>query len=612
MTGRIGEDKIQDIRERCDIVEVVSSYLPLKRSGANHQGLCPFHHEKSPSFNVNSVRQIFHCFGCGVGGNVFSFLMRMEGLSFPEAVRRLGERVGIEVEAEAPNPAEVRRREEEERLARINEVACDFYQKILLDEPDGEAGRRYLKARGYDREIATRFRLGYAPDRWEALAQHLTARGFDPAPARDRLGLLRSGREGRGEIDLFRKRLLFPIFDLQGRVAAFGGRVLDDALPKYLNSPESPLYHKGRTLFGLFQAREAMRRQGTGIVVEGYFDQLALVRAGFDNTVATCGTALTEDHARLLKRYCERLVLLFDQDSAGQKATFRAMEVLLAAGMPAAVVPLDAGEDPDSFLARRGAAVFAERLAAARPVLEVFIETALGAHDPGVEGQARAVELILGKLRLLQSDIERSLYLKTLAVRTGLDEALLQKKAGAASSLRPRRPEPSREGGEAGFSGTGPVPGRGLPAREGRPRHDPEAKNQDWLLIMMIADPGSRRRVAEEGPENLFFNEDRRVIAERILQLGVDQERFDEARLGDPLSESQNAVLSGILITDEKAFADDPEAIFEGCRKATARARLKKRSKELLTLIQQAEKNGDTQLRETLLAEQTTINRFKK
>jgi DNA primase len=596
MTGRIPEAKVQEVRERTDIVELVSSYLPLKRSGSNHLGLCPFHGEKTPSFNVNAVRQIFHCFGCGVGGNAFAFLMRMEGLSFPEAVRRLGERVGIEVEEETLTPAEVRRREENERLVRINEVASEFYHRILLEDPEGGAARRYLRERGYDSETARGFRLGYAPDRWDSLARHLAEKGFDPALTRERLGLIRPGKEGRGDLDLFRRRLLFPIFDLRGQVVAFGGRVLDDSLPKYINSPESPIYHKGRTLFGLYQAREAMRQSGTGIVVEGYFDQLALARAGFASAVATCGTALTEEHAGLLKRYCERLLLIFDQDSAGRKATFRAMDTLLPLGLPAAVVTFAAGEDPDSFLARHGAAAFQERLAAARPVLEVYIEAVLAGQGPGIEGQARGVEMILEKLRLLPSDIERSLYLRALAQRTGLDEALLQRKGGGRGGAPP--------------AGRPPAGGPATPPRPSRPRPDLDVKNQEWLLIMMVADAGSRQRVASEGTENLFPSEDHRAIAERVLQLGQDQERIDEARLGDPLNESQNEVLSGILIKDEKAFAEEPEAIFEGCRKAAARHRIKRRSKELLELIAQAEKAGDSGLRERCQAELLALKRM--
>ena len=316
MSRQIPEEIIQEIRDRTDIVEVVSSYLPLKRSGANNQGLCPFHSEKSPSFNVNSTRQIFHCFGCGVGGNVFNFLMRMEGLAFPEAVRRLGEKAGVEVPDEQMTPAEEQRRQERDKLARINEVAAEFYHQLLLDGEDAAPARRYLRQRGFDAEAVRFFRLGYAPEQWDGLSSHLKGKGFEPKAVRDLLGLTRSGKKGREDYDLFRKRLMIPIIDIHDHVVAFGGRVLDDSLPKYINSPESPIYHKSRTLYGLHGAREAMRRENAGVIVEGYFDQMALHRAGFENSVATCGTALTPEHVKLLKRYTDRLLLLFDQDKS--------------------------------------------------------------------------------------------------------------------------------------------------------------------------------------------------------------------------------------------------------------------------------------------------------
>jgi DNA primase len=595
MTGRIAEEKIREIRERTDIVAVVSSYMPLRRSGANHQGLCPFHGEKTPSFNVNATRQIFHCFGCGVGGNVFSFLMRMEGLTFPEAVRRLGERVGIEVEEETLTPAEVRRREEAERLGRVNEVACDFYHHVLLEEAEGEPGRAYLKERGYGKETARRFRLGYAPERWEALTQHLAAKGFDPKWGHE-LGLIRSGKEGRGEYDLFRRRLIFPILDARGGVVAFGGRVLDDALPKYLNSPESPLYHKGRILYGLHQAKEGMRQRGEGIVVEGYFDLLALHRAGFGNAVATCGTALTAEHARLLKRYCGRLLLLFDQDSAGRKATFRAMDVLLAEGVPAAVVELDAGEDPDSFLRKRGGDAFRARLAAARPVLELFIDETLSAGGGSIEGRARAVEEVSGKLRLLPSEIERSLYLKRLAERAGLDEALLRRGIGgpAPAAPPPRRPEP-------------------VPARRAEPAVAREGKAQDWLLHLLAVDARVAPRVRAEGVDALFADPDRRAVAERMLDFLGAQRAVEEMLDDAALSEEQRAILSGILLRDEKAFAEETvERAFADCRQATIRHRLRQRSSELSGLIRQAEREGEKERLADLHAELITINRRLK
>jgi DNA primase len=603
MTGRIAEAKIQEIRERSDIVEVISSYLPLKRSGANHQGLCPFHSEKSPSFNVNSARQIFHCFGCGVGGNVFSFLMRMEGLSFPEAVRRLGERAGVEVEEEALTPAEERRREEAERLVRINEVACDFYHQLLLEGAEGAPGRRYLKERGYGGETAREFRLGYAPERWEALAGHLAGKGFDPRWARDILGLTRAGKDGRSDYDLFRRRLIFPIFDLRGQVVAFGGRVLDDSLPKYINSPESPLYHKGRILYGLYQAKEGMRQSGEGIVVEGYFDQLALHRAGFGNVAATCGTALTEEHARLLKRYAKRVLLLFDQDSAGRKATFRAMDVLLAEGLPAAVVELDAGEDPDSFLRKQGVEAFRERLAAARPVLEVFMEATLAAHGEGIEGRARAVEEIAAKLCLLPSDIERSLYVKALAQRTGLAEDLIGKK------VRPGGRPVAKAAGSQPVSAASQERTVQAPVERCRPRDPGSASRaQDLLLQMLVAEARIRQQASEVGASALFLDEDRRIVAERILGF-AGRDGLESVLNDSSLSENQKAILSGILIRDEQLVAEDPERIFQDCRQAATREQQKMRSRELQQLIRQAEVAGEGERRSQYLRELTELKK---
>ncbi|MBE0598670.1 MAG: DNA primase [Desulfuromonadales bacterium] len=598
MTGRIAEDKIQEIRERTDIVEIVSSYLPLRRAGANHLGLCPFHAEKTPSFNVNAARQIFHCFGCGVGGNVFSFLMRLEGLSFPDAVRRLGEKVGIEVEEEAPSAEELQQRQEQEQLARVTEVACEFYHRTLLEEKEGAPGRRYLRQRGYDGEIARQFRLGFAPDRWEALAGHLAAKGFDPRWARE-LGLIRP-REGRGDFDLFRRRLLFPIIDLQGRVAAFGGRVLDDGLPKYLNSSESRLYHKGRLLFGLYQAREAMRRGGEGIVVEGYFDQLALHRAGFPQTVATCGTALTPEHGRLLKRYCERLLLLFDQDEAGRRATFRAMDVLLAEGVAAAVVTLDPGDDPDSFLRRCGAEEMRRRLGAARPVMEVFIEQTLAEHGEEIEGRARAVQEILPRLRRLPDEIERNLYLRALSERTGVELAVLRRQGSASET--------------AAVSATravSPSQGRAPAAPPARRGAGAGMKSQLWLLQLMVADPQIHQRVAREGVARFFFSPDHRHLAELLLRLG-DVEQLPGALHSDALSEEQKALLSGILVKDENKFADHPEQVVEGCLQAVEKERLKQRIAELDLLIRRAEQEEDQSRHSAYQAERIQINRKLK
>lgn len=579
MSGRIAEGTIEEIRSRLDIVEVVSSYLPLKRSGNNHLGLCPFHGEKTPSFNVNASRQIYHCFGCGVGGNVFSFVMQMEGLTFPEAVRRLGERVGIEVAEEALSPQEQQRRQDRELYARINEAACDYYHRLLLEDPDGAPGRRYLKGRGYDGEIARRFRLGYAADRPDGLFRHLTGLGYQAAQIVS-LGLVREGRDGRGHYDLFRRRLLFPILDERGRVVAFGGRVLDDSMPKYLNSTESPIYHKGSTLYGFFQARDEMRRSGEAIVVEGYFDLLALHRAGVTQSVATCGTALTPEQVRLLKRHTDRVLLLFDRDSAGRKATWRAMELLLPEGVPTAVVELDADKDPDAYLAaqgERGAEAVRHCLARARPVLEVFSEATLADHDAGIEGRARAVEEIVTKVRLLPSEIERSLYLKALAEKTGLDEGLLRRRGLPAAA--PGRPVsvPVAETRERQMSTRRPPQ---------PPESDGALKAQELLLQLMASEESSRQKVATDGVASLFPDLVRRRIAELILQQAAESETFVAEALFNHLDEEAKTILSGILIRDSGAVRDEPERIFEDCKRTAELTQLRSRCTEIKALQQ--------------------------
>ena len=586
MSGRIGEDKVEQIRGRADIVEVISSYVNLKRSGRNHVGLCPFHAEKTPSFNVNADRQIYHCFGCEVGGDVFAFLMNMEGLSFPEAVRRLGERYGIEVEEETVTPEEEKRREERERLLRVTEVACEFYHRLLVEDPAGKPARSYLRQRGFDGELARQFQLGWAPAGWEALSTHLQEKGFDPKWARDLLGLIRASNEGRGDYDLFRRRLLFPILDERGRPVAFGGRILEGDGPKYINSPESPIYHKGRVLYGLYQARDAMRHKGEAIVVEGYFDQLALYRAGFHNTVATCGTALTPDHVRLLKRFADRVLLLFDQDAAGNKATFRAMEVLLPEGLQVSVVTLEPGEDPDSFLRNHDAQQMQQRLDSARSVVEMFIDQTLAEHGDGIEGRARAVEKILVKLQLLPGDIQRDLYLKDLAARTGLDEQLLRRKALPQAAVQPASAPPVAPDAE-----------RPRPARPAKPAASAPPglalKAQRILLRLILSYESTRNEARRIGLDELFDEGDLRILAEYALSQPAGSGGIEENMRIDDLSESQKGLLSGILIEDEALFAENSDELFQKCHETMKKERMKQQLQQLQELMRQAERGHD-------------------
>lgn len=583
MSRQIPEEIIQEIRDRTDIVEIVSSYLPLKRSGANNQGLCPFHAEKSPSFNVNSTRQIFHCFGCGVGGNVFTFIMRMEGLAFPEVVRRLGEKAGVDVPDEQMTPAEEQRRQEREKLARINEVAADFYHQLLLNSDDAAPARRYLRQRGFDSEAVRTFKLGYAPEQWEALSTHLKDKGFESKAIRDQLGLTRAGKEGRQDYDLFRKRLMIPIIDIRDQVVAFGGRVLDDSLPKYINSPESPIYHKSRVLYGLNSAREPMRREDVGIVVEGYFDQMALHRAGFANSVATCGTALTPEHAKLLKRYTDRLLMLFDQDKAGRMATLRSMDVLLPAGISVAVVTLKEGADPDSFLAENDNEAMQARLDAAQPILEYYIDLTLEQCGESVEGRARAVEAIAGKLSLLKSDIEKDLYIKAVAERIGVDAALLRSRSVATQ--RPEsRPAPAR----APVSAPTEQVARKVP--------DAIVKAQGNMLRLLLDQKVSPDLVDFESAEEMFPGDGFREIAVLVVTMFAAGQEVDSGRLHAKLGPEAMELLASIESGESEYLSEDPEEIFAGCRGAIKKYFYKRQSEKLKKMMDQAVQDGDFSL----------------
>ncbi|MBQ7248773.1 MAG: DNA primase [Deltaproteobacteria bacterium] len=584
----IGEEKINEVRERADIVEVISSYVSLKRAGANYQGLCPFHAEKTPSFNVSPARQIFHCFGCGVGGNVFSFLMRLEGLSFGQAVKAVGARYGIEVEDKPFDSRAQERARRRELLLRVNELAAEFYQNILFQSPEGKRGLEYLQRRGYGMETARHFRLGFAPDRWDALAAYLQGKGYDHEIGRQ-LGLLRPGKNDGRDRDFFRNRLMFPVVDSSGAVVAFGGRALADETPKYLNSPESPVYHKGRTLYGLGQARSAMSRAGEVIIVEGYFDLLAVAGAGFENVVATCGTALTTEHAVLLQRHGKKVALLFDGDSAGWKATLRAMEILLGTDVATTVITLEDGADPDSFIQEHGAQAFAERFAQARPVLEVFMEKTLREAGQERESRARAAESVAAKISLLASPVKRELYLRELAERVGVSVqalAMAGREMSAASRVTAMAPRQTRE--------------------------DIPLKNQQWLLRLLVLDGDLRQRLEAEGAERYFADPDYLMTAEQILACGADDKALADLLEGAELSENQRRIVREALQGDVASLTEDREKIFQDCCQATETQRLKKRSRELTREIVEAEKNGDIAAVAALSQEKLKIDRQLK
>lgn len=411
--ARIPESTIQEIRERIDIVDLIGRYISLKPSGRNSVGLCPFHSEKTPSFNVSRERQIWHCFGCGEGGHVYAFLMRHENLTFPEAVRQLAREVGIDIPEEGGAD-----RSGIESMVAANDAAQALYRKALAS-PEGAAARAYLMdARGLDAEVQERFGIGFAPDRWDAVVHQLRTLRI-PFEAGEGAGLIARRQSGDGHYDRLRGRVTFPIQDVRGRVIAFGGRALAAGQePKYLNTPETVLFHKRDAFFGFPRALEPMRRTGRAVVVEGYFDLVALDRAGIAETVATCGTALTAEHAKNLRRRAREVVLLFDGDAAGEKAVTRALEVLLPEGLRVRAAMLPPGDDPDTFLSREGARALQALVDGAPPALGGVIRRAAAGGVSTAWQKADAIGAVAPLLVLVTDPIERGEWARRLGLAT--------------------------------------------------------------------------------------------------------------------------------------------------------------------------------------------------
>lgn len=436
---RIPRGFSEEVRQQADIVRIVSDYVSLKKKGMNHWACCPFHSEKSPSFSVNGSKQFFKCFGCGKAGDVFTFVMEIEGSPFPEAVATVAEKMGI------PIPAVDTSREYEEadrwrgELLQLNKWATEFFEQQLTETGEGRRATDYLVRRGLTEETRRGFRIGYAPNSWEALGNFLRARGASPHQI-ERSGLVTLRENGRGFYDRFRGRLIFPITDAQGRIIAFGGRIIGEGEPKYLNSPETALYTKGQHLFGLHQAREAMRHRGFAILVEGYLDFLVPYQAGVRNLVASLGTALTETQVRLLGRYVRQIIVNFDPDSAGVAATRRSLEVLLANGFKVNVLTLPENLDPDEFVGRYGAEGYQKALRNSSRFLDYIVEQAVRTHDLATPaGKVETINEILPYLKLVRDRIEQLEYVGRIADRLRIDSKVIRDEFRKAVETRQER-----------------------------------------------------------------------------------------------------------------------------------------------------------------------------
>jgi DNA primase len=414
-----------EVRNQADIVRIISDYVALKKTGSSWKACCPFHNEKTPSFNVHAGKQVFKCFGCGVAGDVFGFIRQMERCTFPEAIKTVAEKCGIPIPQVEDSEDYKQAARERDDLLQLNEWAAQFFQEQLGMGAEGKRAEEYLDGRGISTDTRRLMRLGYAPQSWDALLTELKRRGAENALI-EKSGLVTIRDNGIGYYDRFRGRVMFPISDAQGRVIAFGGRILGQGEPKYLNSPETPVYSKGRNLFGLNFAKDDIRKRDAAILVEGYLDFTIPFQSGVRNMIASLGTALTEQQVKLLARYTRRIVVNYDPDSAGISATKRSLEMLLAVGFKVNVLSLPDGMDPDEYVLKNGGDAYRDRLKKSVPYMDYIIEQSIKEHDmsrPG--GKAETLNAILPYMHMVKNKVERSEYAGLVADRLKIEDRVV-------------------------------------------------------------------------------------------------------------------------------------------------------------------------------------------
>lgn len=575
MSGAIPEETIAEILRRADIVEVIGEHVPLRKVGAGYQGLCPFHPDSKPSFHVNGARQFFHCFGCGAGGNVFHFLMRLHHLTFPEAVRNIAARCGYKIPEGTSSPEEKKRKDQRDTLLEINDLAAKFFRRVLLG-PEGERARRYLSTRGISKETQEAFGVGLAPQGWQGLVDHLKRSAF-PLTAAEDAGLVIRRKEG-GHYDRFRGRLIFPIHDEGGRVIGFGGRTLTDETPKYINSPDSAVFSKGKNLYGLNLARGAIRELDSVVVVEGYTDLLALYQAGIRNVVATLGTALTSEQLHRLKRYTDSVIHVFDGDEAGERATVRALDLCLELGVWGRVLRLPPSHDPDSYVRQVGAEVLREELKGAIPLMDYWIQRVFSGADPSSpQDKMRCLEQVVPKLRKLASPLALDHYVAITAERLRV-----------------------REGRVRELLGNG-APGVSQALVNEGPLEDP-ARTERLLLKAVLSKPALSCLLVDGALEEIS-DPHLRALAALVVRWseegGGEDLRDLAAKVQEPLlAQTLMELMAGL---DE--VGEDPQRLCEECLKGFRRRNIERRIQKLRKAIVKAERENDDGTTRTLASE---------
>ncbi|MEO6163428.1 MAG: DNA primase [Candidatus Binatia bacterium] len=575
----ISQDKIAEIRNRASIVEVISDYVTLKKAGRNHMGLCPFHGEKTPSFTVSEEKGIYHCFGCHAGGSVFQFLMEYDHQSFPEAVEQVAKRYGIVIErSDAGNYQ--RDLGERENLFRINERAAANYQRILFEHPEGKAALEYLKQRGVDDAIARKFMLGFAPQGGSGLVGLVKKESLALADA-IKLGLV-GQRNPQQYYEKFFARVIFPIANAAGKIVGFGGRVMDQGMPKYLNSSETPLFHKGSTVYGLHQAKEGIRQADRVVVVEGYLDVIALAQHGIAYAVATLGTALSVDHVRALSRYTKNIIALFDGDDAGLKAAARSFEIFVEAGLLGRAAFLPKDEDPDSFVRQQGKDAVEKLLDQAVPLADFYFSWLQRRHGSTIEGKSQTASEIGRLLAKVTNPFEVDLLIRR-AADLGVREELLRRPVANAANARPLLPNR-------------PVAAAAAPSDS---RDDIAERS---LVGLVLRVPALLEKLAQEARVRRCFSDKWRPVVDAIILEWQETGNIDIGAITQKLPADLVSEFAALVLEAENRSDAECAKMAGDCLTHLQRKYLKTQERDLRIAIRAAEeKRDDIAKRERIL-----------
>lgn len=603
--GYIPEELVEEIRLRNDIVDVIADYVRLKKQGRNFAGLCPFHSEKTPSFVVHPDNQVFRCYGCGEGGNVFGFLMKKEGLTFPEAVKLLADKSGIKL-PDPQDPAEHKNLKLREEAHRLNELARDFYRHVLQNHEVAGVAREYLAKRGVNPEMSEIFQLGYALPGWDNLLTFLKKKGCGEKQL-EKLGLVTAREKATtGYYDRFRHRLMFPIWDTRGKVIGFGGRVLDDTLPKYLNSPETPVFNKSYLLYGLHLAAPHIREQDEVVIVEGYMDVLTAHQFGVKNVVASLGTAFTREQGKLLMRYTQNVVISYDADTAGVSATLRGMEILQDMGCRVKVLSVPKGKDPDEYIRNNGPEAFRELVKnRAKSFFDYLFSRVLEKNDfHKIEGKVKVVSEIIPSIIKLHSEVEKEQQVKKVAETLGLKtESIWSEIRKYLEKSRNNRHDRDKnvKKRDNNIDSAPALTNSSLFSRG-----DARRKAEEGLVYCLLHYPDLISRVEGQIGVNFFTEPEYLSIINILIEVSKHMPSYEPAMLYNHIRE-EAAVKVLTRLSIREIPLENPGKFLDDCIAAIKEDVTRMKREEILKQLEQADRDQDHEIRKKLLQEYQSL-----